>query len=106
MVEKATHIPEYIPEYMPDYNFKATYIPDYNLSDSACVRALSNGTATDTQQRQAFDFIINNLCQTYKLVYEQGSFDATAFRAGKAFVGQVLIGMTKPETYKKLTNQG
>lgn len=85
---------------------KATYIPEYPLDDAVCMRALSNGTATDTQQKKAFSFIINDLCKTYDLVYEQGSFDATAFRAGKAFVGQVLVGMIQPETYNKLIKKG
>lgn len=81
---------------------KPTNLPDYTLSQALAVRALMDGTANEQQQKNALSFIINDLCDTFGLVYEPASFDLTAFRAGKAFVGQVLVGMTKPETIEYL----
>ena len=42
------------------------------------------------------------MCLTYELVFEPNSFDLTAFRAGRAFVGQSLVGMIKPETLNRI----
>ena len=77
---------------------KATHVPDYELSEVLAIRALSEGKANDVQQQQAFKFIIEKVCLTYGFVYEPNSFDLTAFHAGRTFVGQVLVGMLKPET--------
>ena len=81
---------------------KATHIPDYELSEVVAMRALSEGKASDIQHQQAFKFIIEKMCLTYSLVYEPNSFDLTAFRAGRAFVGQSLVGMIKPETLNRI----
>lgn len=58
------------------------------------VTAVKEGNATENQQKMAFSFIINDLCKTFGLNYYEESFDKTAFACGRAYVGQVLLGMT------------
>ena len=46
------------------------------------------GEATPGQQRLAIDTIIDKIALTDRMVYQPGSFDETAFLAGRSFVGK------------------
>jgi len=57
------------------------------------IKALKSGTASEGQQTLGMSAIIKKLCGTNELPYVAGSFDQSAFRAGRAFVGARIIGI-------------
>lgn len=70
-------------------------------ADIVAVQSLSQGTADSHQQRRAWDFIRNRLCQCDGMSFWPGGEDgkrATDFAEGKRFVGEQLrrISRMKP----------
>jgi len=59
------------------------------------IKALSEGRADEYQQGLALSVIIHKLSRTHDLGYIPGSFDQTAFLAGRSFVGKQIIKYTK-----------
>jgi len=55
------------------------------------LKALHNGEASEYQQRLALVIITNKLSRAQDQLYIPGSFDATAFLSGRAFVGQAIL---------------
>ena len=55
------------------------------------LKALKNGTASEGQQTMGMNAIVKKICGTNSLPYVPGSFDQTAFKAGRAFVGAHII---------------
>ena len=55
------------------------------------LKALQKGEASEYQQRLALVVITNKLCRAQDQLYIPGSFDATAFLSGRAFVGQAIL---------------
>lgn len=80
---------------------------EYAIACSS-VQRLAQGTADEHAQKQALDYIINTLCNTYDLSFrpdEQGGRRATDFAEGKRFVGLQLIAMLKTSV-TSLTTKG
>lgn len=69
-------------------------IPYHDIADVAAMQALARGEATPDQQKRALDWIIILAAQTYRSQYRQNDRDH-AFVAGRAFVGQTIVGVLK-----------
>lgn len=74
----------------------------YNLNDAyadqaSALKAMSRGEATPEQQLIAFKFIAEDLSDMYGYHYWPGSDGdrSTAFALGRAFVGQMMVGIHK-----------
>jgi hypothetical protein len=66
--------------------------PDYSPYIVTALRAVANGEATEKQQKDSMDYIINTVCGTYDLAYRPGVSDrSTIFALGKAHAGQTLV---------------
>jgi hypothetical protein len=65
----------------------------YDPSDSHAIRALSTGTASAGQQRQALDWIIKVACRTYDEPFRPGDDGRreTDYALGMAHVGRQLV---------------
>jgi hypothetical protein len=61
--------------------------------DAYAIKALAGGVATEGQQKRALDWIIRLACGTYDNPFVPGSERETCFNAGKAFVGQQIVGI-------------
>lgn len=61
----------------------------------AAVQALWRGEADAQQQRRAVEWILDAVCRVNDMEYRPGSFDETAFAAGRRYVGSQIILATK-----------
>jgi hypothetical protein len=83
---------------------------EYDVADVSAIQALKRGDATPDQQRRALKWIIENNSRTYDLPYfddDEGG-RASAFAAGKAYVGQQIVKLSKldvAELRKRQENQ-
>lgn len=68
------------------------YIPD-DIVDGYAIQALATGTATEDQQKRAFNCIVRELCGTYDMTFDPESDRASAFNEGKRYVGRALVGI-------------
>jgi len=88
--------------------FKQSQKPWSNLEDlttsegkeafaSVChaVRMLSAGEADAHHQTKVFDFIVNDLCDSYGMSYRPDNHSATDFAEGKRWVGMQLVRIMK-----------
>jgi hypothetical protein len=80
-------------------------VPDYIDADAQALRAVSEGRATEGQQKQALDFIINRIARTYEVSFHPNSERLTSFAEGMRRVGQVIVYLlydapTKTDTAK------
>lgn len=72
--------------------------PAWEPEDAGALYALAQGRAEPHQQQRAWRFIIEKLCGTYDLPYRPGGAEGardTDFAAGKMFVGQQLVKLSK-----------
>ena len=69
-------------------------LPEYELADVAAIQAMLNGTADETQQRRGMKWIIEMASEMYGFHYFPSDRD-TNFSLGRAFVGQVIVGVSK-----------
>lgn len=67
----------------------------YDTKTLLAVQALVTGTASEGQQKAAFDWIINEACNTYDNAFSPGDPYQTAFNSGRSFAGQQIIKMLK-----------
>lgn len=68
--------------------------PAWELADAAAIQALARGDATADQQQRAFDFIVNDIAETYGLSFRPGGEDgrrASDMAEGKRFVGLQIV---------------
>ena len=63
------------------------------------VANFKNGTASEQEQKTLFNYILRDLTQMHLPTYIQDSFDKTAFCAGKAWVGQMLMMMSDNQSF-------
>lgn len=66
----------------------------YTDPDVYALKALQAGEAEPHQQKRALDFIINVVCKTYDLSWQddsRGGERATSFAEGKRFVGLQIV---------------
>lgn len=70
-------------------------VPDYGLPEASAIQALYHGTASEEQQREAFTYIVQQLCGIGELSFRPPAIDpnghAAAFAEGKRFVGLQLV---------------
>jgi hypothetical protein len=59
------------------------------------IQACWAGEANNGQQRMALEAIIDNLSMTDFMSYKEGSFDGSAFLAGRSFVGKQVRRVIK-----------
>jgi hypothetical protein len=89
------------------------YFPaDYTPAHVKAIQMLCEGKADEEQQKRAFLWIINEASRAYDNPFRPGGLDGdreSCFAAGRSFVGQQLIKMTKIDLFKlthKETNNG
>ncbi len=70
-------------------------IAKYDTKTLLAVQALVTGTASEGQQKTAFDWIVNEACNTYDNTFTPGDPYQTAFNAGRSFAGQQIVKMLK-----------
>lgn len=58
--------------------------------EATAIQCVWEGIANPGQQRQALSVIIDKLAMADHISYTQGSFDGSAFLAGRAFVGKLI----------------
>ena len=68
---------------------------EFDVSDSAAVRAVRNGVATEHQQRTAMEFIITKLCGVGMQPFVPGDPAATNLALGRLAVGLELINLSE-----------
>lgn len=68
------------------------FIPD-DIVDGYAIQALATGTATEDQQKRAFNCIVRELCGTYDMTFDPESERVSAFNEGKRHIGRVLVGL-------------
>ena len=68
--------------------------PDYTERELQALRALSRGTATESQQQTALEYMVRAF-GTHDASYRPGDTHATAFAEGKRFAGTTLVWMLK-----------
>lgn len=71
-----------------------------SIEELAAVKAVQRGEATEEQQRLAWFFITETLCETYGLSFRPDSERHTIFAEGKRFVGLQLIKLSKTSPSK------
>jgi len=67
-------------------------IPD-DIVDGYAIQALATGTATEDQQKRAFNCIVRELCGTYDMTFDPESERVTAFNEGRRSIGRALVGI-------------
>lgn len=73
----------------------AHFPPEYKEFDVASIQALASGKATEHQQKNALNWIINQACNTYDLSYRPGDNGETCFAEGRRFVGLQIVKLLK-----------
>lgn len=63
----------------------------WSSADAFAIKALAKGTANESQQKRAVDFIINRLCGTFDLSFRPDAPRVTDFAEGKRHVGLQLV---------------
>ena len=63
--------------------------------EHAAIKAVYAGEADEGQQRLCLRVITNKFSRAHDLLYSPGSFDETAFLAGRGFVGQQILHALK-----------
>ena len=58
--------------------------------EHVALKCLSKGTAEPHQQTLALEVIVKKFARAFELGYIPGSFDQSAFLAGRGFVGQQI----------------
>lgn len=75
---------------------KLTYATDeYDLDDLTAIKALADGTASETQQKRALKWIIETACKRYELPFCPDSTRDTDFMCGRQFAGAYILKLVK-----------
>jgi hypothetical protein len=69
--------------------------PAYDKEDVRAVQALAQGTASETDQRRALNWIINVAASTYDEPFRPGVPDAVNYMLGRRSVGLAIVKLTK-----------
>ena len=75
------------PKTQPDFPWQ---LPATDSADVFAIQAVAKGIANEGQQRQAWEYIVRNLCETDRMTFWPGGEDgrrATDFAEGKRWVG-------------------
>jgi hypothetical protein len=68
--------------------------PEYDEVDIRAIQSLATGTASEGQQKRAFEWILYNACGINNINYYPSDRD-TAFALGREFVGHQIVKMLK-----------
>lgn len=81
----------------PEKPYRPNDPAGYEIPDVVAIQALVRGEADQLQQQRALRWIVEHAARTYDLTYfgGPGGDRDSAFAAGKAFVGQQVVKMTK-----------
>lgn len=75
---------------------------EYDDLDIRAIQALAAGKASESQQKQAIEWIVHKAANTHDLCYRPGEDGRreTDFALGRAFVGQQILKMLqlRPKT--------
>lgn len=80
----------------------------YDFDLVMAMRALSTGTASETQQKAALDWIITKASNLYDMSFrlpEEGGESATSFHEGRRFVGSQIVKMLTGEVLEAVTKE-
>jgi hypothetical protein len=83
------------PKSQPDRPWQ---IPRIDDADIFALQAVANGTASNPQQRRAYEYVVRTLCETDRMTFWPGGEDgkrATDFAEGKRWVGLQLRRIEK-----------
>lgn len=69
----------------------AFFLCAWEVADISAVQALERGDASPEQQKRALNWIIRSAAATYDNTFFPGQPDASAFSAGRRFVGLELV---------------
>lgn len=72
--------------------------PEASLPQIGALKALSAGTASDHQQRLAWEFIIRGACAIQAQSFRAGDPYAMAFMEGRRFAGSTLLTLANIDT--------
>ena len=67
----------------------------FNLNKSYSLQALSTGTATPEQQKEALKYIVEDLCSTYGVTFDPDNVRLDAHNQGRAYIGHAIVQITK-----------
>jgi hypothetical protein len=67
--------------------------PKFDRSDAMAMKAVATGTANESQQKQAIEYIVGTLAITYDETYWADSERNSAFAQGRRFVGLQIVKM-------------
>ena len=83
------------PKSQPDRPWQMPQIED---ADIFALQAVAKGTANNTQQQRAYEYVVRTLCETDRMTFWPGGEDgkrATDFAEGKRWVGVQLRRIEK-----------
>ena len=69
--------------------------PEYDIKDIRAIQAIAQGTASETEQKHALDWIINTASATYDEPFRPGEHDVTDYMLGRRSVGLAVVKMIK-----------
>lgn len=67
----------------------------FNLKKSYSLQALSTGTATPEQQKEAIKYIVEDLCAIYGVTFDADNARLDAHNQGRAYIGHAIVQITK-----------
>jgi hypothetical protein len=67
----------------------------FNLNKSYALQALSTGTATAEQQKEALKYIVEDLCAIYGVTFDADNARLDAHNQGRAYIGHAIVQITK-----------
>ena len=70
-------------------------VPDLHAEEINAIKSAWAGEANPGQQRMALETIIDKLSFADFISYKEGSFDGSAFLAGRSFVGKKVRTIIK-----------
>lgn len=72
--------------------------PEATLPQIGALKALAAGTASQHQQRLAWEFILRSACAVQAQSFRPNDPNATAFMEGRRFVGSALLTLANIDT--------
>jgi hypothetical protein len=77
---------------------KSGTVADYTVADVRAVKSLMAGTASEEQQKRAWDWIINRACAFRSEPYVSASDRDTTYNLGRGAVARMVLHLaTLPE---------
>lgn len=68
---------------------------DYDVPTVSAIQALVRGDATEQQQKDAVNWIVNVAAGTYNVSFSEAGDRETAFSEGRRFVGLQIVKLMK-----------